>query len=214
MRIYDISVPITPDMHVYPGDPGMSMQRVLEIGEGSPFAISRLMLGTHTGTHVDPPAHFYKDGSTVDEVPLDSLIGPARVVDIGDARSVTVEFLESLDLPDQTERLLFKSRNGALWERPRFQRRFAYIEPFAARWLAARRMRLVGIDYLSAEQYGARQPLTHWALLGAGTIILEGLDLREVPEAEYTLVCLPLKIVGADGAPARAVLIEGTRYEV
>src|SRR5207302_9921506 len=105
--------------------------------------------------------------------------------------------------------VLFKSRNGAIWDKPKFQRRFTHIDPEAARLLAARGLKLVGIDYLSAEQYGAREPLTHWALLGAGTIILEGLDLREVPEGEDLLVCLPLKIVGAEGARARAVLIEG-----
>ena len=207
MKIYDISVPVEPQMHIYPGDPGMSIERVVEVGEESTFALSRLVLGTHTGTHVDPPSHFYPDGISADSIPLETLVGPVRVIDVGEARAVMPEDVDRL--PERTERVLFKSRNGAIWEKPKFQRRFTYIDPEAARLLASRRMKLVGIDYLSAEQYGAREPLTHWALLGAGTIILEGLDLREVPEGEYLLVCLPLKIVGADGAPARAVLIDG-----
>lgn len=204
MRIYDISVPLSPDMHVYPGDPGMEIERLVEVGKESPFAVSRLVLGTHTGTHVDPPAHFYPERPSVDQLPLESLVGPARVVDIGDALAVTPEMV-----PDGCERVLFKTRNGSLWEKERFQRRFTYIRPDAGEQLAKQRVKLVGIDYLSAEQYGARQPLTHWALLGADVIILEGIDLREVPEGDYTLVCLPLKIVGGDGAPARAILIDG-----
>lgn len=204
MRIFDISVPLTPGMHVYPGDPGMQMERLVEVGKDSHFALSRLVLGTHTGTHVDPPAHFYPDRPSVDQLPLESLVGPARVVDAGDALAVTPEMV-----PDGCERVLFKTRNGGLWEKERFQRRFTYIQPEAGERLAERRMKLVGIDYLSAERYGAREPLTHWALLGGGVIILEGIDLREVPEGNYTLVCLPLKIVGADGAPARAVLLDG-----
>ncbi|MBI2370228.1 MAG: cyclase family protein, partial [Deltaproteobacteria bacterium] len=148
-------------------------------------------------------------GLTVDQVPLYTLIGPAHVVEMPDGRAVTAGFLESRDLPPRVERVLFKTRNGALWEVPRFQRRFVYVDESAAHWLLARGARLVGIDYLSAEQYGARRAATHLALLGAGAVILEGIDLRHVPPGEYTLVCLPLRLEGGDGAPARAVLLKG-----
>ena len=207
MRIYDISVAITPEMHVYPGDPGASISPVVEIGERSHYALSRLVLGTHTGTHVDPPAHFFPNGITADQISLQALVGPATVVELLEGAAVTAAFLDEQGLPPRVERILFKTRNGALWEKPKFQRRFVYLEEGAARWLVARGAQLVGIDYLSAEQFGARQPVTHWALLGAGVVILEGLDLRAVSPGDYTLVCLPLKIKGGDGAPARAILI-------
>ena len=209
MKIYDISVPIGPGMHTYPGDAQVEVQRTLEIGADSHYALSRLVLGSHTGTHIDPPAHFYTNGLTADKVPLNVLVGPATVVEMSEGRAVTRDFLEGLHLPERTERILFKTTNGALWDKPAFQRRFVHVDEGAARWLVERGARLVGIDYLSAEQYGARQPTTHWALLGAGVIILEGIDLRGVPPGDYLLACLPLKIEGGDGAPARAVLITG-----
>ena len=212
MNIYDISVPIRPGMHIYPGDSDVELTPLAEIGQESHFAVSRLALGTHTGTHIDPPSHFYLNGIPAAQVPLETLVGPARVVACDDSRAVTADFLDQLRLPDRVERILFKTRNGALWDRPRFQRRFVHIDEGAARWLVDRGTKLVGIDYLSAEQYGAREPRTHWALLGAGVIILEGIDLRDVPPGDYFLACLPLKLVGGDGAPARAVLIEGLSY--
>ena len=206
MRIYDISVPIAPELPVYPGDPGATVTSVVAVGPGSNYALSQIVLGTHTGTHVDPPAHFFPEGATVDQLALDTLIGPALVVEC-DAPAVTAAFLESAALPLGVERVLFKTPNGALWDKPNFQRRFTYIEEDAAQWLVARGVRLVGIDYLSAEKYATREPRTHWALLGAGVVILEGIDLRGVPPGAYTLACLPLKLKGGDGAPARAVLM-------
>ena len=195
-------------MHVYPGDPGFATEAVVAVGANSNYALSRLTFGTHTGTHLDPPAHFFDGAMTVDQVPLETLVGPAVVVEVPDARAVTERFLVEHPLPVGTQRVLFKTANGALWDRPKFQRRFVFIDEGAAKRLVALGVRLVGIDYLSAEQYGARQPVTHWALLGAGTVILEGIDLRAVSPGHYTLVCLPLKIVGGDGAPARAILIQ------
>lgn len=207
MKIYDISVPISPDTPVYPGDAGVEIIRTVEIGPESPYSLSKLVLGSHTGTHIDPPVHFFPQGLAVDQIPLEVFVGPARVVEMREGPAVTAAFLEGLKLPSQVERILFKTRNGDLWDKPKFQRRYVYIDESAARWLVDRGARLVGIDYLSAEQYGAREPTTHWALLGAGAVILEGIDLRGVPPGEYLLACLPLKIRGGDGAPARAVLI-------
>lgn len=209
MEIYDISVTIASDMPIYPGDAGVSIAPIAELGKGSQYALSRLVLGSHTGTHLDAPSHFIPDGLTVDQVPLEVLVGPAKVVEFTHGPAVTAAFLEEQRLPSTLQRVLFKTPNGALWGKPRFQGRFVYLEESAARWLVDRGVRLVGIDYLSVEQYPTRRPVVHLCLLSAGVVILEGLDLRAVPPGDYTLVCLPLKVRGCDGAPARAMLLEG-----
>jgi arylformamidase len=143
----------------------------------------------------------------VDAIPLEVLVGPALVVEVEEGHAVTAGAIAAAGLPEGAQRVLFKTRNGDLWDRPRFQRRFVHIDEEAARALVTKGVRLVGIDYLSAEQYGARQPVTHRVLLGAGVVILEGIDLRGVAPGAYTLVCLPLKVTGGDGAPARAILM-------
>ena len=209
MRIHDISVAIEPDMVTYPGDAGVALEAVARMSDGGVADVSALTLGTHTGTHVDPPSHFIPGGMTVDEIPLDQLVGPCIVVDArSETKCITRAFLNRSQLPDGVERVLFRTRNSALWAKNGFARDFVYIEPDAARWLAERNVRVVGIDYLSVERFGFDHPETHTTLLGAGTIIIEGLDLSRIEPGPYTLVCLPLKVVGGDGAPARVALIE------
>ena len=211
MRIYDINVPIHRDMPVWPGDPGVRIMRTGSIAGGDSYNISRLEMGSHTGTHVDAPFHFIQSGITVDRLPLDVLIGSAAVVDIGTEPAITADVLERLSIKEGTSRLLFKTSNyapGGPWSKPSFQLDFVYIAPDGARWLVERGLRLVGIDYLSVEKYGALEPDTHHTLLGAGVVVVEGLNLANVPPGEYTLVCLPLMVIEGDGAPARVVLLE------
>lgn len=203
MEIIDVTVPIRGDMPVYEGNPGVSLTPVQSIEEGAAANVSELALGTHTGTHVDAPLHFIKGGDGAAELPLEIMIGDAVVVDATslsgpiDARS-----LDGLDLPDGVERLILKTPNSKLWARSEFTRDFIRLTGDGARLLIGRGVRLVGLDYLSIGDRDA-----HRILLGSGIVALEGLDLREVEPGPYRLVCLPLRLVGADGAPARVVLL-------
>ena len=211
MRIYDISVPITPgETPTYPGDPGLEVGSWAAISRGDAANVSVLNFGAHTGTHVDAPAHFIEGAPGLTSLPLEALVGAARVVEIpGDALAVEEQHVGGDALKGAT-RVLFKTRNSAFWDAPRgrFREDFTYIEPGAARALARAGVRLVGFDYLSVEKFGSEGFETHLALLSAGVVIVEGLDLRAVGPGVYELFCLPLKIAAGsgDGAPARAVL--------
>jgi len=210
MKIYDISLPISPDLPVWPGDPPVALTRVERIADGAQANVTRLEMGAHTGTHVDAPDHFLDDGRMVDRLDLSVLTGPCRVLHLPDeVRLITADELALAGLPEGTERLLLRTRNSHLWRRTEreFQADFTAISADGAEWLVARGVRLVGVDYLSVAPYDA--PLdTHRILLRAGLVVLEGLDLSTVPGGSYTLYCLPLKLAGAEGAPARAILVE------
>ncbi|HEY6332538.1 MAG TPA: cyclase family protein [Blastocatellia bacterium] len=205
MKIYDVTVPISKDMVVYPGDPPISIQRKQTIGKnGAKYNLSRYSFGSHSGTHIDAPLHLFEDGLSADKIALELLIGRARVVQIT-APVIDENALQEFDFaPDA--RVLFKTRNSYLWSQHTFAEDFVYITPGAARHLVNNGIKVVGIDYLSVEKYGAEEPETHKILLGAGTLIIEGLDLREVEPADYDMICLPLKIKDSDGAPARVIL--------
>ncbi len=211
MHIYDISVAITPgETPTYPGDPGIEVGSWSAIARGDRANVSVLNFGAHTATHIDAPAHFIEGAPGISSLPLDALVGPARVVEIpSDADAVNESHVGSESLQGAT-RVLFKTRNSALWEDPRgrFREDFVYIEPAAARALVRAGVRLVGFDYLSVEKFGSEEFDTHLALLSAGVVIVEGLDLRAVGAGLYELCCLPLKVAAGsgDGAPARAVL--------
>ena len=208
MKLYDVTVAISNELPVYPGDPPVSLTRVQSLEQGDVARVSHLSLSTHAGTHVDPPYHFILDGQPLDRVPLAVFIGPARVLDVGEAAVIDAALLEDCDLGGAT-RVLFKTRNSRLWGTTHeFQTEYVYLEPAAAAWLVARGVQLVGIDYLSVEQFNFAQPLTHLALLGNNVVIIEGLDLSEVPAGDYELLCLPLKLKDGDGSPARVVLRE------
>jgi arylformamidase len=211
MRIYDISVPIAPgETPTYPGDPGIEVGSWSAISRGDPANVSVLNFGAHTGTHIDAPAHFIEGAPGLASVPLDALVGEARVVEIpADALAVEERHVSGDALGGAT-RVLFKTRNSAFWDEPRgrFREDFTYIGPGAAHALVRAGVRLVGFDYLSVEKFGSEGFETHLALLSAGVVIVEGLDLRAVAPGVYELFCLPLKIAAGsgDGAPARAVL--------
>lgn len=209
MKIYDISIPISPSMPVYPGDPAVSIVPMKQIAKGDAANVSQLSFGDHTGTHLDPPIHFIPGGKTVDQLDLDTLYGPALVVDMAHVDyAITAKDLERAKLPKRAVRILFRTRNAELWEQPGFQTNYVGFAWDAAQWFVERGIKLVGIDYLSAELFDASEPRTHRTLLGAGIIIVEGLNLRDVKPGEYVLACLPLKIKEGDGAPVRAILIE------
>lgn len=203
MEIIDISVPIRPGMVVYDGDPEVHLNRALSIADGATANVSRLDFGVHSGTHVDAPVHFIEGGGGAETLPLNVLVGPAHVVDATGVQDVLDEdALRGLALPEHAERLIFKTTNSRLWERDEFIGEFVRLTGDGARYLVGRGVRLVGLDYLSVGDEQA-----HVVLLRAGVVPLESLDLRGVEPGEYRLVCLPLRIVGSDGAPARAVLI-------
>lgn len=212
MRIYDISISISPDMPTYPGDPKVSLTPMLQIAKGDNANVSQLCMGDHTGTHLDPPVHFIPGGKTVDQLDLDTLYGLTYVIDMAAVtHSIAVADLERAKLPAGAERVLFKTRNSQLWgTRQGFSQDFIAISWEGAQWLVDHKIRLVGIDYLSVEPYHAQEPKTHRALLGAGVIIVEGLNLEAIRPGVYTLACLPLKIQNGDGGPCRAILIEGS----
>ena len=211
MPIYDISVAITPgETPTYPGDPGIEVGSWNSIARGDPANVSVLNFGAHTGTHVDAPSHFIEGAPGVTSLPLDALVGEARVIEIPPDAHAVVEHHVGPEALRGATRVLFKTRNSAFWEDPRgrFREDFAYVEPGAARALVVAGVRLVGFDYLSVEKFGSEGFETHLALLSAGVVIVEGLDLRAVGAGLYELCCLPLKVAAGsgDGAPARAVL--------
>lgn len=203
MEIIDVSVAIRTEMPIYDKNPGVRLTRVQAIEDGATANVSELELGVHTGTHVDAPLHFIEDGAAAETLPLEVLIGPAHVVDATSLEGpIDAEALAGLDLPKGTDRLILRTQNSELWARSEFTRDFIRLTGDGARMLIGRGVRLVGIDYLSIGDADA-----HRILLGSGIVALEGLDLREVEPGPYELVCLPLRLAGADGAPARAVLI-------
>jgi arylformamidase len=210
MEIFDVSLPISPDMLVWPGDPPVSLEQVASIRAGAEANVSRLALGVHTGTHVDAPHHFLDDGRTVESLPLEVLTGPVLVVRIPDrVKLITAQILEGAGIPPGTERLLFRTSNSSLWQAgaKTFDTTFVAISVEAAGWLVERGVRLVGVDYLSVAPYKNSVP-THRALLKSGMVLLEGLDLSAVSPGAYVLYCLPLKLAGSEGAPARAILVK------
>lgn len=208
MTIFDISVPVSGSTPIFKGDPMVNIVRTADMSRGDPFTLTRIDLGVHTGTHVDAPLHFVPGGAAIEQLDLNVLIGPARVLNLttSDAE-ITARDLDAANLPEGTERILFKTRNSALWEKPGFQEAFVALAPDGARWLVERQVRLVGIDYLSVEAYGSTDFAAHHILLDAGVIILEGINLKDIAPGVYKILCLPLKIWGAEGAPARAVLV-------
>jgi arylformamidase len=193
---------------IYEGDAPMSFQFLKDMRKGDPLTLSAYSLGAHSGTHIDAPMHFIRDGAAVDRVPLDPLIGAAVVVDIPD----NVQAIDASELRRHqwrgAERVLFRTRSSVRgWMRSRtFQRDFAYVAPDAAQLLADAGVKLIGIDYISAEQFGAPAPLAHRILLGKGIPIIEGLLLEGIQAGNYDLIVLPMKVAGHEGAPARAVL--------
>jgi arylformamidase len=206
--MYDISVGVSPEIPVWPGDPPVKLEQVKSIKDGEEANVSQLEAGVHVGTHIDAPLHFVEGGNSVDAIPLKSLIGRAYVVDVRKADVLNAEALESARIPPRTRRLLFKTRNSEHWAKKerRFQRNYVAVDASGAEWLVKKGVRLVGVDYLSVAPF-RDGTTTHRILLEAGVVVVEGLNLAKVSKGRYTLYCLPIKLMGSDGAPARAVLV-------
>ena len=206
-RIYDISVPIRSGGLVYPGNPEIDIALQQAVAKGAGANVSTIRFGSHTGTHADAARHFFDDGQTVDKIPLERLIGPALLLSFPDGvRSVGAAELRTHDIKGQT-RILLRTRNSALLSQKEFVKDYTYLAPDGAQYLVDQGVELVGIDYLSIEQFHSGHHLTHRTLLERSVVIVEGLDLSVPPPGQYQFICLPLRIEGCDGAPARAVLI-------
>ncbi len=211
MKIYDLSLTLTPGMTTYNGEPGPTISPIADMSKGDAANVSLLSMGSHTGTHTDAPIHFIPGGTGVDSIALEVLIGPATVLDMSAVEgAITAAHLEAAELPPDAVRVLFKTSNSRYWNdlSGTFHRDFVYLAPDACRWLVDMGVRLVGIDYLSVEQFGSADHATHRTLLGAGVAIIEGLDLREPSAGHYLLVAMPLKLKDGDGAPSRVALLE------
>ena len=207
MPLYDVSLVISEASPVWPGDPPILLKKISQIQKGDPANVTHISAPVHMGTHVDAPDHFLGNGETVETIPLDYLVGPAQVVDVPSPKIISADDLSDLELPSGTERVLFKTANSEYWKQTQhsFQKDYIALGADAASQLVEIGVKVVGIDYLSIAPYDDPLP-THRILLQAGVLIVEGLDLSQVKAGEYQLYCLPLKIQGSDGAPARVLL--------
>lgn len=205
-RLHDVTVTIRESMPVWPGDPGFERSLAASIEKGDPANVSLITMGSHVGTHVDAPVHFVPGASTLDEMPIDVLVGEAAVFELDVKDMITESVLETLELTGR-ERVLFKTRNSQLWDSDMFISDYVSFTPEAAMHLVDLGIKLVGIDYLSIGAYhdGAR---THQVFLKNNVVVVEGLNLSEIHPGLYEIMCLPLKILGGDGAPARVFLRE------
>jgi arylformamidase len=206
-RYFDISVPVADQGLVYPGNPEIHITPHSEVSKGASSNLSLLSFGSHTGTHVDAPKHFFDAGSSVDRLPLNALIGPAQVIAFpDDVMGVTADHLKQHKL-DGEERVLIRTRNSGFIKEREFHEDFTYLAPDGAEYLSNIGVKLVGVDYLSVEQFHSGHHRTHRTLLERGIVIVEGLDFSDITPGEYAFCCLPLRLEGLDGAPARAVLM-------
>jgi arylformamidase len=202
----DISVSLHSGMVHWPDNPPVKIERLKDMNRGAVCNVSVMSLGAHTGTHLDAPLHFFKNGKSLDKLPLEATIGPARVVEIKDREMVRPDELRAHNLR-RGERILFKTRNSSrCWKTDAFVENFVYISREAAQYLVDRGIRTIGVDYLSVGGFHRDGLETHRILLGAEVWIIEGINLSKVKPGGYELVCLPLKVLGSDGAPARALL--------
>lgn len=210
MPIYDLSLSISDTLPVWPGDPRVKIDRVASLEAGDIANVSRIEMGVHTGTHVDAPYHFMGGGTkTVEELSLETMVGGTQVIQLPDEiTEIDADILKNAGIYPDTKRLLIRTRNSMFWEmgNTEFDTSYTAIKPDGAKFLVERNLQLVGVDYLSVALYEDQTP-THRILLGAGIVIIEGLNLSKVPPGNYDLFCLPLKISGADGSPARVILL-------
>ena len=208
MKIYDVSIPIKNGMLVWPGDSGVNI-KTLSTVEKNGIGESFFAFGSHTGTHVDAPSHFLNTDVTVDKIPQEKLIGNCYVLDLTDLGRLEIVIKDLSRIPiKKGDRILLKTGNSSLLFKKTFPKEYVYLSLGAAKFLASKKISLVGTDFLGIEKKGSPGHPAHKALLGAGVVLVEGLDLGRVKEGRYEILCLPLKVEGADGAPARVMLIK------
>jgi arylformamidase len=205
MRLIDVSVPLDAELPTYPHNTPFSLEPIKRIARGDSSNVSTLHMSAHTGTHVDAPRHFFDAGAGTESLALELLIGRARVIEIDSRAGIAAEDLAPIDLSDDI-RVLIKTHNSRLWGSPEFHRDYVGVTDSGARHLVEHGIKVVGVDYLSVEKFHTPGAPAHHVLLSAGTIVIEGLNLRDVDPGVYEMFCLPLRIVGSDGAPARVVL--------
>jgi arylformamidase len=207
MRFYDISVGVSPDLPIWPGDPSIELEQFSRIADGESANITKISCCVHVGTHIDAPVHYIEGGISIDSLPLEVLIGRAYVVDLTHTSRIDTKTLDEAKIPPRTRRLLLKTMNSDFWDNDgrEFRQDYVGVDVSGAEWLVRKGIQLVGIDYLAIAAFD-QSIESHRILLKAGIIILEGLNLSEVRRGRYNLYCLPMKIIGSDGAPARAIL--------
>jgi arylformamidase len=217
MKIYDISLPISPNMAVWPGDPSVEIQQLSSIDNGEEANVSQIRMSVHTGTHIDAPKHFLQEAGSIDKLPIEKLMGEALVLLIDDKVDVidekTLKNHPNVDDLVNCRKVLFKTRNSQYWDenRTRFNENYVGLNKSAAAFLAELNLDLIGVDYLSIAAYTDSEA-PHKILLGKKIILLEGINLHNVLPGTYNLICLPLPIVDSDGAPARAILTQNVSY--
>ena len=205
MKIIDITVPVDTAVPVYPGNTPFTLEAIKRVARGDSSNVSTIHMSVHSGTHIDAPRHFFDDGPGVEGLPLEMLMGRARVIELTTRKGIVAEDFAGLDLSEDV-RLLIKTANSRLWGSPEFHTDYVGVTEAGAKFLVERGVKVVGVDYLSVEQFKTPGAPAHHVLLGSGTIVIEGLNLRDVEPGVYDMICLPLRIVGADGAPARVLL--------
>jgi arylformamidase len=205
MKLIDVSVPLDGNLPNYPGNTPFTLEPMKRLARGESSNVSTLHMSAHAGTHVDAPRHFFDSGVGVDALPLEILCGRTRVIEVTSRKAIDAEALAALDLSEDV-RLLIKTHNSRLWGTGEFQKDYIGVSESGAKYLVEHGIKVVGVDYLSVEPFKTPGAPTHHMLLGGGTIVIEGLNLRDVEPGIYDMLCLPLRVVGADGAPARVVL--------
>jgi arylformamidase len=205
MMLIDVSLPLDATLPTYPGNTPFSLEAIKRIARGDSSNVSTLHMSAHCGTHVDAPRHFFDAASGTDALPLEMLIGRARVIEVISRAGITAEDLAAMDFSEDV-RLLIKTRNSRIWGDAGFHTDYVGVTESGAKHLVAHGVKVVGVDYLSVEVFKTPGAPAHHVLLGAGTIVIEGLNLRDVEPGIYEMFCLPLRVVGSDGAPARVVL--------
>jgi arylformamidase len=206
-KIYDISVPLKADLPVFPGQPRFNKEIMLSMTNGDRANVSKIQMVNHTGTHVDAPFHFINEGLTIDKVPFHHIVGPAKVFALNVIDKIDVTDIENLNI-SANDIVIFKTRNSKLWQSPEFTKDYVYITAEAAHFLAAKKVRTVGVDYIIPDAADDFARPVHKILFKEQIILVEGLDMTGVPAGDYLLIALPLKIINADAAPARAILVE------
>ncbi|HWF85862.1 MAG TPA: cyclase family protein [Vicinamibacterales bacterium] len=205
MKLLDVSVPLDAALASYPGNTPFSLEPIKRIARGDSSNVSTLHMSAHSGTHVDAPRHFFDQAPGAEGLPLEMLCGRARVIELTTRKAITAEDLAQRDFSEDV-RVLIKTHNSRLWGSPEFHTDFIGVAESGARYLVEHGIKVVGVDYLSVEAFKTPGAPAHHVLLSGGTIVIEGLNLRDIEPGIYELLCLPLLVVGSDGAPARVVL--------